>query len=131
MPMAAGTDWRKDFGIEGRRPPSLFTSKDELTPSTPQAHLPRRAFEILGLDGILCTDHARLIYFKQLRRISADAVRRLHQQFWNHGGAPILVLITDDRVHVYSGMTRPAPAVEGDRDLPGLVETLDRVAEGL
>ena len=46
MSVVSPTDWRHDFGIGSRRPPVLFTSSDELTPATPQAHLLRRAFEL-------------------------------------------------------------------------------------
>lgn len=131
MPTAQGTDWRKEFGIEGRKPPGLFISKDEITPSTKQAHLLRRAFDTLKIDGVLCADHSPLAYFKVVKRITPEVVSDLHQQFWNHSGAALLVLITDDRVHVYSGMTRPAPATATQAELPSLVESLDRVAAGL
>lgn len=132
MTTATQKDWKEEFGLDGRKPPSLFTSKEELTPATPQAHLLRRAFELLELDGVLCTDHSPLIYFKQVKRITAEAAYKLHKQFWNHGGAPVLVLISDTDVHVYSGMSRPgesAPA--GSDELPSHIETLNRVADAL
>ena len=40
-------DWRSDFGIQDRMPPNLFTRKEQLTRTTPQAHLIRRAFDVL------------------------------------------------------------------------------------
>jgi hypothetical protein len=131
MTVSAPDDWRQDFGIDERTPPGLFTSKDQLTRTTPQAHLIRRAFDVLKLDAVLCTDHSPLVYFKLLKRFSPDAVYDLHKQFWNHGGAPVLVLVTDDEVHVYSGMTRPKARASGNTDLPALVTTLGRVATGL
>lgn len=132
MATVAQKDWTKDFGIDGRKPPSLFTSSEELTPVTPQAHLLRRAFELLELDGVLCADHSPLIYFKTVKRISAEIVYQLHQQFWNHGGAPILVLISDLEVHVYSGMSRPGEGPPTHHDqLPSFIETLKRAANAL
>src|SRR5436305_2029433 len=131
MPTAPGTDWRKDFGIEGRTPPSFFSSKNELTPSTPQAHMVRRAFDVLDLDGVLCTDHSPLVYFKQVKHITADAAAKLHRQFWNQGGAPVLVLITEDKVHVYSGLSRPVAKGVTTGRLPSLVDEIDRAATGL
>jgi N-6 DNA Methylase len=132
--MAAGTqkDWKEEFGIDGRKPPNLFTSSNELTPATPQAHLLRRAFELLELDGVLCADHSPLVYFKTVKRISAEIAYQIHQQFWNHGGAPVLVLISDAEVHIYSGMSRPGerPPVNHDQ-LPSFIETLKRVAGAL
>ena len=130
MTTAAQKDWKKDFGLDGRRPPSLFTSKDQMTPTTPQAHLLRRAFDVLKVDGVLCVDHSPLAYFKLVKRITPEAVAELHRQFWNHSGASLLVLVTDDHVHIYSGMTRPEPATT-TADLPSLVDSLDRVPEGL
>jgi hypothetical protein len=132
MSTATAKDWRKDFGVEGRQPPSLFTSKDQMTPTTPQAHLLRRAFESLEVDGVLCADHSPLIYFKQLDRITADAVYKIHKQFWNHGGAPVLVLISEAEVHIYSGMSRPGQnPPSGSAQLPSHIETLNRVSETL
>jgi N-6 DNA Methylase len=131
MPTTPETDWRKDFGIDGRKPPSVFTSKEQLTPATPQAHLLRRAFDVLKVDGVLCVDHSPLAYFKLVSQISPESVREFHQQFWNHAGAPVLVLLADDQVDVYSGMTRPVPPATGLAELPSLITTLQRVASGL
>ena len=129
MSSLAVKDWREDFGIDKRQPPGLFTSKDQMIPTTPQAHLLRRAFESLEVDGVLCADHSPLIYFKKMASITTDAVYKLHRQFWNHGGAPILVLISDTDVHVYSGMTRPGQTAPIASDqLPSHIETLNRVA---
>ena len=41
------------------------------------------------------------------------------------------MLVSDDRIHVYSGMTRPTAAPGADARLPSLVVILDRVATGL
>ncbi|MBF0304874.1 MAG: N-6 DNA methylase [Alphaproteobacteria bacterium] len=128
MPTVPGADWRTEFGVEGRRPPSLFTSKNQITPSTPQAHLLRRAFDTLEIEGVLCADHSPLAYFKLAERITPEDEADLHRRFWNHGGAALLVLVTDKKVHVHSGMTRPTD----NRDaFPSLVTKLDRVAGGL
>lgn len=131
MPATPATDWRTEFGLDGRNPPNLFTSKTEITPATPQAHLLRRAFDVLKVDGILCVDHSPLAYFKLVRWITPEATAELHRQFWNHGGASLLVLVTEDRVHVYSGMTRPEPAADDATAPPSLVDSLARVADGL
>ena len=131
MTTATPKDWKKDFGIDGRQPPSLFTSKDQIAPTTPQAHLLRRAFDVLKVDGILCVDHSPLVYFKLVRRITANAIFDLHQQFWNHSGASLLVLVTDDRVHIYSGLTKPTPVEDTQADLPSLVLNQARVPRHL
>ena len=131
MTTATQKDWKKEFGIAESKPPRFFSGKDDLDLTTPQGHLIRRAFDILKLDGILCADHSPLVYFKLLTPITADEVSRLHKLFWNHGGAPVLVLISDEKVHVYSGMSRPVLGSEPLERMPSLVTTLDRVATGL
>jgi hypothetical protein len=131
MTSSTETDWRAEFGLTGRKSPRFFASKDDLDPTTQQGHLLRRAFDILELDGILCADHSPLVYFKRLDAITGDNAYRLHKLFWNHGGAPVLVLISDDKVHVYSGMSRPIPETGRADDLPSLVAIIDRVAASL
>ncbi len=107
MSTNVAVNWQRDFGIDKENYPNFFSGKDDLTRSVPQAHVLRHAFDLLDLDGILCTENTPLIYFKQVEKITPDKVWKLHRQFWNHGGAPILVLISRDQVHIYSGMSRP------------------------
>jgi hypothetical protein len=130
--MAANTvpNWLKEFGIDDLKPPIFFSSTADLV-GIPQAHVLRKAFELLELDGIFCTENSPLIYFKQVNNITPDKVLKLHRQFWNHGGAPILVLISGSQVHIYSGMSRPVPAQEAQENPPSLVKTLDRISDGL
>jgi hypothetical protein len=122
--------WQGDFGLTPALYPGLFTGKDQLTSTVPQAHILRHAFDQLELDGILCVEGTPLIYFKEVAEIDPGQARELHRQFWNHGGAAVLTLVSPTKVQVYSGMTRPAP---GDlaQSLPALVETLNRVATEL
>jgi hypothetical protein len=131
MNTANQTDWKTDFGVATKVPPRFFAGTEDLRAATPQAHLLRRAFELLKVDGVLCADNSPLVYFKQVKRITPKSVHELHRRFWNHGGAPLLVLISDDRVHVYSGMTRPDTISPANGDLPSLVTVLDRVTTKL
>lgn len=133
MSVSATNDWQTEFGIvaEGRK--SFFASKSELTTrgsDASQAHMLRRAFDLLKLDGVLCTENIPLVYFKVVKKIDQAVAARLHRTFWNHGGAPILVLIAPNQVHVYSGLTRPLN-VEESATLPGLVEVLDRASTAI
>ena len=131
MSTNVAVNWQRDFGIDKENYPNFFSGKDDLTPSVPQAHVLRHAFDLLDLDGILCTENTPLIYFKQVEKITPDKVWKLHRQFWNHGGAPILVLISRDQVHIYSGMSRPVSKEEAQDTPPSLVNSLDRVSAGL
>ena len=70
MATAASRNWRTDLGVGQRKPPAFYGSRDELSEATAtQAHVLRRAFDLLGLDGALCADNAPLIYFKQVPAI--------------------------------------------------------------
>jgi N-6 DNA Methylase len=128
MSISANSDWRSAFGIGSVGPKVFFASKAELnTPgmNASQGHVLRRAFDLLKLDGVLCTENTPLVYFKQVRRIDPVEVASLHRTFWNHGGAPILVLIAPDQVQVYSGLVRPLPQTDPGGTIPALVDTLD------
>jgi N-6 DNA Methylase len=134
MPSAPATNWRKEFGLEERKSPAFFSGPqeiDEAGSAAPLPHALRRAFEELQLDGVLCLEKTPVIYFRQIERIEAPEVARLHRLFWNQGVAPILVLITQDQVHVYSGLTLPADVQGGRAQDYGLVESLNRVGERL
>lgn len=131
MTDSAAKKWYEEFGINKQSYPNFFTGTNELSRSVSQAHVLRHAFELLELDGILCAESVPLVYFKLVDAIEPDAVLRLHRQFWNHGGAPVLVLISNEHVHVYSGMSRPMPAEEAQATPHSLVFVLERISEVL
>ena len=135
MTTATPKDWRKEFGLDGRKPPSFFTglSDIDLADDTTggQAHVLRRAFEDLHLDGVLCQDRVPVIYFRLIDRITSDLVSSIHRTFWNQGVAPILVLIAPDEVHVYSSLSEPAVKTAMGSQPAGFVQKLGRVADQL
>jgi hypothetical protein len=127
-------EWQKEFGIGDGGVKLFYSNKSELTavgPQASQAHVLRRAFDLLKLDGVFCTENTPLIYFKQVKRIEAEEVARVHRKFWNHGGAPILVLVAPHEVHVYSGLVRPTAQADRVGHIPSLVETLNRTSSAL
>jgi hypothetical protein len=134
MPTTSPADWRKEFGIAGRKPPAFFSSPqeiDEAGSAAPLPHVLRRAFEELHLDGILCLEKTPIIYFRQVEQIASEEVTGLHRLFWNQGVAPILVLITPHQVHIYSGLSLPAETQSSAAPNYSLVEILDRVGTQL
>lgn len=141
MSTALGTDWRKNFGIADKRPPEFFSSVDQLDDAAGKAaqpHALRRAFEQLGIDGVLCQERAGrdeglqpVIYFRQVKNINPAEIAKIHRSFWNQGVAPVLVIIAPDEIHVYSGLVPPAAAPTGLVADSGLVETLSRVEDQL
>jgi hypothetical protein len=129
MTSTKAKNWRAEFGVHDRAPPNFFASKQDITAATTQAHVLRRAFDLLELDGILCAESAPLVYFKRVAKITPHVALEMHRRFWNHGGAPVLVLISDQQVNVYSGMCRPTK--DPQERLPSLVKTIDWVTLGL
>ena len=132
--MSATPDWWSDFGIDPHGSKAFFAGKADLNAvetKAPQSHIMRRAFELLKLDGILCAENVPLVYFKQVDRINAGDVAELHRKFWNHGGAPILALITPEEVHVYSGFTKPEADISPNGYISGLVEVIERASDAL
>lgn len=129
--MEAVHSWQRDFGVDRTGPPGFFSDKDELTSAASQTQVLKQAFDLLDLDGILCAESAPLVYFKQLDATQQHEALQLHRKFWNHGGAPILVLIAPDAVHIYSGMSRPQPIDQSSATPACLVDTLSRVATAL
>ena len=124
------TDWKKDFGLEDRKPPYFFSSVDQLDNATvkmPHPHIIRRAFKQLGMEGVLCQELSPVIYFRQVKKINPIDIMDLHRRFWNQGIAPILVIISQDEVQVYSGLIPPESTPTGTGQAPGLIETLSRV----
>ena len=134
MTVSSNSEWRSEFGIPAAGPKGFFANKAELnTPgmSASQGHVLRRAFDLLELDGVLCTENTPLVYFKQVTRIEPAEVARLHRTLWNHGGAPILVLVAPDQVQIYSGLVRPLPQVDPNGTIPALVQILARASDAV
>jgi hypothetical protein len=130
----APKDWRIDFGLDERQPPHFYSSVDQLDGSAgkaPHSHTLRRAFDQLGIEGVLCQERSPVIYFRQVRKIDPANIITLHRSFWNQGIAPILVIITPDEAHVYSGLIPPEDAPSATGQGPGFVEKLDRVQDRL
>jgi len=132
MTTESGTDWRTEMGLDERRPPYFFASRADINAaggSVPQAHALHRAFDGLGLNGILCLRKTPLLYFKEVARIDLQEVWSLQTRFWNQGLAPVLVLISPSEIHIYSGLTTPPKAGEDVRAGHRLVTTLNRVTD--
>lgn len=131
MSVSPKVDWRNEFGIASAGPRGFFAAKADLNVpgiTASQGHVLRRAFDLLDLDGVFCRENTPLVYFKKVNRIQTAEVARLHRTFWNHGGAPILVLIAPDQVQIYSGLVRPLPHTEAHGAIPALVQVLERAS---
>ena len=134
MSATPDTMWRKDLGLGAARAPSFFGSKDDLDrtdEAVPHAHVVRRAFDLLELNGVLCDQAAPLVYFKVVDRINEPELLKLHRRFWNHGGAPILAVIVPSEVRVYSALARPSDGTDAEGRRAGLVTTIQRASSAL
>ena len=128
MSTVSASPWQRDFGIVNGHYPGFIASKDELVRGGRQAHGLARAFELLELDGMFCSEQTPLVYFKEVEEIDPGQARGLHRKFWNHGTAPILVLVAPQQVQVYSGMARPEAERQRAAKPQCLVDTLERAA---
>ena len=134
MSSSTTSQWQSEFGIVSEGPKVFFGSEAELNASSadvPQSHVLRRAFDSLKLDGILCTEKTPLVYFKLVNRIEVAETALLHHKFWNHGGAPILVLVAPNEINIYTGFMRPGPQTSPHGDIPALVERLERASNAI
>ena len=123
--------WHESAGINRAHYPSLFLSADDVTPAVPQAHVIRHAFDLLRLDGVFCTDGTPIVFFKLVESFDLETVLAIHQRFWNHGGAPVLVLISTDRAEIYSGMSRPIRREDVGAVPPSLIATLGNLTTAM
>ncbi len=134
MALSISTGWIEQLGLADRQAPEFFRSFDELQAmqsSVAQAHVMRRAWKDLELDGILYQDKSPYVYFKEVSSIDPVEMRRLHRKLWNQGIAPLLVVISPSDFHVYSSLTLPAKEDEEINDGDRLVEILSRTADVL
>ena len=128
------TLWRNDLGLSNAHAPAFFGSKDDLDrvdEAVPHAHVIRRAFDLLDLQGVLCDQTAPMVYFKVVDQIQDAKLSELHRRFWNHGGAPILVVVAQSEVRVYSGLLRPVDSIDVGGHQAGLVITIQRASTAL
>ncbi len=112
----------------------LFKTADEIDsidPPLAHSHTVRRAFRLLKLDAVLYVDRMPTAYFKRIRRFDAKNIRQWHTYLWNQHIVPLLVLISDTEIKVYSGQALPT---DKDEDINGdgrLVEVFGKVADVL
>lgn len=83
-----------------------------------------RAWQSLGLDGVLFTHGRPILYLKESRHALTPRERiRLHRLFWNQGVANVLVLADPSSVYVYSALAKPLRDDATEKE-QALVETL-------
>lgn len=134
--MSATSDmaWRDELGLRAARAPAFFGSVNDLDRTdevVPHAHVVRRAFKLLDLDGVVCDQASPLVYFKVVDQIRNAKLVELHQRFWNHGGAPILAVIGPSELHIYSGLARPSDSADSEGQLAGFVTKIQRASAAL
>jgi len=112
----------------------LFTSSKDLErvdPPLPHCHTVRRAFGRLRLDAVLYVDRAPTAYFKRVKRFDAKNIRQWHTYLWNQHVVPLLVIISDTEVKVYSGQALPTDKDDNVDDYGRLVQVFGKVADVL
>jgi hypothetical protein len=134
MASNVSTSWMEQLGLADKQAPEFFRSFDELQAmqsGVAQAHVMRRAWKDLELDGILYQDKSPYVYFKEVSSIDPIEMRRLHRKLWNQGIAPLLFVVSPSDFHIYSSLALPAKENEEINDGNRLVEALSRTANVL
>lgn len=121
------------FNLRDAVPPRFLRSFEEVEScaGTAYSHLMRRAWNTMGLNGILCIEEKPTVYFKEVDSIDYSKIQTLHWQFWNQGTATLLVISSPKEVQVYSGLVPPAQPEDDITSENRLVNTLTDTAEML
>lgn len=125
-------NWINDFDLSDRVAPEFYRNTEEISAdanNAAQAHVMRRAWADMALDGILCVESVPTVYFKTAEQPPAEELRVLQRKLWSQGVAPILIVITPDKAMVYSGLATPAKSKERINESDRLVKIIDRVSE--
>jgi len=114
----------------------LFTSSEQIGRDDPllqHSHTVRRAFERLDLDAVLYVDRAPTAYFKRVKNSTAvpEDIRKWQTYLWNQHVVPLLVVISDTQIKVYSGQALPTEDAKDIDDNGRLVKVFDKVADVL
>ncbi len=93
---------------------------------TPYLHVLIRAWDDLGLSGVLCVDGLPTLYLAvRSKPVSPSDGASLQRLFWNQGVATVLVVADATTVRVYSGLAKPTRADASTGEDIGLVEALN------
>ena len=112
----------------------LFTTSEQIScidPPLPHSHTVRRAFERLELDAVLYVDRAPTAYFKRVKDLIAEDIRKWQTFLWNQHIVPLLVVISDTKIKVYSSQALPTNNNNDIDDNGRLVKVFDKVADVL
>jgi len=85
----------------------------------------------MKLDAVLYVERVPTAYFKRVRRLDAANIRSWQTDLWNQHIVPLLVIISDTQVKVYSGQALPADKGEDVDGNGRLVEIFGEVADVL
>lgn len=87
-----------------------------------------RAWEDLGLTGVLCVDGIPTIYFKEVPApLTSSTLNALHRRFWNQGVAQTLVVADPRTVRIFSGLAKPQRDDAALSEQTTLVKELSRL----
>ncbi|MEL6406522.1 MAG: N-6 DNA methylase [Chloroflexota bacterium] len=125
-------NWHTEFGLDETDTSGFYANEHDVETSTASyAHIVRRAFQLLELDGVWCDQNTPLVYFKLVKQINIGAIASLHRSFWNHGGAAILAIVAPNEVQIYSALARPLIYDSETTEISGFVTSLERASQAL
>jgi len=119
------------FGLPAVQQCAYFDSLAAVAEQAPpgQAHHMRRAFEDIGVDGVLCVDRVPTVYFKRIRgALDRQTANQVQRQVWNQGTALVLVLRDDRNLYIFAAQGMPDQSDGEVRDHPSFVQRLNWTA---
>lgn len=92
----------------------------------PYRHVLGRAWNDLGLSGVLCIDGVPTLYLVVSKKpVCPGEGARLQRILWNQGVATVLAVADPTTVRIYSGLAKPVQSETANDNAVGLVEMLD------
>ena len=121
--------WKDLLSLSSRRPPEFYETSEDIG-NVPHAGALRTTFDGLGASAVFCVQHVPTVVIFSVDEYDAEQVALLHAALWNQGLASLLVVISGDRVRVFT-LAR-IPSSDDESDLTDcLVRTLDGTTHAL
>ncbi len=102
-------NWLESLGLSGRCEPELYLNRDAVNGARYAAAM-RLAFNKLNLSAFFCVQDVPTVAFLVLDEYDSALIDEIHTALWNQGLASLLLVISGDRLRVYSLFRKPIEA---------------------
>ena len=123
-------DWKESLDLSARRAPELYEDSGEVGNVCYAGPL-RTVLRDLGASAVFCVQGVPTAVFFAVEDEDADRIVRLHSDLWNQGLASVLAVVRGHTIRIYSLASFPSSRKRQLFNEYCLVQTLDRVKQGL